>query len=70
MGTRGSGLLRSTNGGASWTTITPTGIGNDVCDLEISSTAVAARLHVTTGIFSTSGYRYTDIPVTASSGAG
>ena len=70
LGTRGSGLLRSTNGGASWTTITPTGIGNDVCDLEISSTAVAARLHVTTGIFSTSGYRYTDIPVTASSGAG
>ncbi|MBK8953176.1 MAG: hypothetical protein IPM85_13835 [Chitinophagaceae bacterium] len=64
LGTRSSGLLRSTDGGNSWTTITPSGIGNDVCDLEITSTAVAGRLHVTTGIFSTSGYRYTDNPET------
>lgn len=64
LGTRGTGLQRSTNGGISWTNITPSGIGTDICDLEISSTAVAGRLHVTTGIFSTSGYRYTDIPTT------
>lgn len=70
VGTRGQGLQRSTDGGSTWTNITPTGIGNDVCDLEISSTAAAGRLHVTTGIFSTSGYRYTDIPSTVTSAAG
>jgi hypothetical protein len=70
LGTRGSGLLRSSDGGTSWTNITPSGLNNDICDLEISSTAVAARLHVTTGIFSASGYRYTDIPATVTSGAG
>ena len=68
LGTRGTGLLRSTNGGTSWTNITPTGLNNDICDLEISSTAVAGRLHVTTGIFSASSYRYTDIPTTVTSG--
>ncbi len=70
LGTRTTGLQRSIDGGASWTNITPAGIGNDICDLEISSTAVAARLHVTTGIFSQSGYSYTDIPVTVTSGTG
>ena len=70
LGTRGNGLLRSTDGGATWTTITPTGIGTNVCDLEISSTSAAGRLHVATGIFSTSGYAYTDIPATVTSGAG
>jgi len=70
LGTRGAGLLRSTDGGTTWTTITPTGIGSDVCDLEISSTSAAGRLHVATGIFSTAGYRYTDIPSTVTSGAG
>jgi len=64
VGTRGSGLQRSTDGGTSWTNITPTGIGIDVCDLEYSSTG---RLHVTTGIFSTSGYRFTDNPATVTS---
>ena len=64
LGTRGSGLQRSTDGGSTWTNITPSGIGSDVCDLEISSTSAAGRLHVTTGIFSTSGYRFTDIPST------
>lgn len=70
VGTRGSGLQRSTDGGTTWTNITPTGIGVDVCDLEISTTGGPGRLHVTTGIFSTSGYRYTDIPSTVTSGAG
>ncbi|MBC7872444.1 MAG: hypothetical protein H7Y01_00535, partial [Ferruginibacter sp.] len=70
LGTRGNGLLRSIDGGSSWANITPAGIGNDICDLEISSTALPARLHVTTGIFSTSGYRYTDIPAAATTGAG
>jgi hypothetical protein len=69
-GFRGNGLQRSTDGGTTWTNITPSGIGGDVCDLEISTTAVAGRLHVTTGIFSTSGYRYTDNPSTATSGSG
>ncbi|MBL7732602.1 MAG: hypothetical protein JNM88_15605 [Chitinophagaceae bacterium] len=66
LGTRGSGLLRSTDGGATWTAITPTGIGADVCDLEISSTG---RMHVTTGIFSTAGYRFTDNPATVTTGS-
>lgn len=70
LGTRGSGLLRSIDGGSSWTNITPSGIGTNVCDLEISSTATAARLHVATGISSTSGYRYTDIPATATTASG
>ncbi len=70
VGTRGNGLQRSTDGGTTWTNITPAGIGSDVCDLELSSTAVTGRLHVTTGIFSTSGYRFTDIPATVTSGAG
>ena len=70
LGTRNTGLLRSTDGGSTWTTITPSGLSNDICDLEISSTSAAGRLHVTTGIFSASGYRYTDIPATVTSGSG
>ncbi len=67
LGTRGSGLLRSTkaSGGAVWTNITPTGMVSDICDLEISSKTVAGRLHVVGGIFSAQSYRYTDIPITA-----
>lgn len=61
LATRGNGLLRSTNGGTSWTAITPTGLGADVADLRISSTG---RMHITTGIFGTCNYRYTDIPST------
>ncbi len=67
LATNGNGLLRSTNGGTSWTTITPSGLSNRICDLEISSTAVAGRLHVVAGIFSTQNYRFTDIPITATS---
>jgi subtilisin-like proprotein convertase family protein len=70
LGTRGNGLLRSTNGGTSWTEITPAGLSNNICDLEITSTAVASRLHLVTGIFSTQAYRYTDIASTVSSAAG
>ncbi len=70
LGTRGNGLLRSGDGGTTWTTITPTGTGTNICDLEISSTAVLARLHVVMGIGSAQSYRYTDIPSTVTSGSG
>ena len=71
LATRGTGLLRSINGGTSWTNITPSTFPNsDICDLEISSTSAAGRLHVVCGIFSTQAYRYTDIPSTVSSGLG
>ncbi len=64
LATNGNGLQRSTNGGTSWTNITPSGMSNGICDLEISSTSAAGRLHVVGGIFSTQSYRYTDIPST------
>ena len=67
LSTRGSGIQRSLNGGTSWTNITPTGF-IDFCDMEISSTGVAGRLHVVAGIFNTQAYFYTDIPVTVASG--
>lgn len=70
LATRGNGLLRSVNGGSSWTSITPSGLVSDICDLEISSTAGPARLHMVSGIFSTQSYRYTDNPATVSSGSG
>ena len=68
LATRGSGIQRSVNGGTSWTNITPTGLVSDICDMEISSTAAAGRLHVVSGIFSTQAYRYTDIPATVAAG--
>lgn len=64
LGTQGSGLRRSIDGGTTWSNITPTGLPNDICDIEISSTG---RLHVVTGIFSTRGYRFTDTPGTVTS---
>lgn len=70
LGTRGNGLLRSTDGGTTWTDITPSGVGVNIGDLEISSTAAAGRLHMTTGIGSTQTYRYTDIPSTVTSASG
>ncbi len=66
--TGGGGLLRSTNGGTSWTDITPAGLSNRICDLEITSTTVSGRLHVVTGISSAMGYRFTDNPATVTSG--
>lgn len=66
LGTRNNGLVRSTNGGTSWTDITPTGLGNRICDLEISSTG---RMHVVAGISGTAQlYRYTDNPSTVTTG--
>ncbi|HLP35417.1 T9SS type A sorting domain-containing protein [Lacibacter sp.] len=66
----GQGLQRSTDGGTTWTNITPatTGNGNRITDLRISSTG---RMHVTMGAggstVSQSGYFYVDNPVTATS---
>lgn len=70
LGTRGYGLLRSTNGGTTWTTITPSVMAADICDMEISSTTAAGRLHVVSGIFSTQMYRFTDAPETVSPTSG
>jgi hypothetical protein len=71
LGTRSNGLLRSTNGGSSWVNITPAGMVSDICDMEISSTAVSGRLHVVAGIFSTQSYKYSNVtPETLTSGAG
>ncbi|MCB0741652.1 MAG: lamin tail domain-containing protein, partial [Chitinophagaceae bacterium] len=67
LGTVGNGLLRSIDGGTTWTNITPSGLNNRIADIEISSTG---RLHITTGVFSTNAYRYTDIPATVTSGSG
>ncbi|MEO6406018.1 MAG: T9SS type A sorting domain-containing protein [Ferruginibacter sp.] len=68
----GPGIFRSTkaSGGAVWTDITPTGLTNRVCDMEITSTGALSRLHVVFGIFSTQTYRYTDNPGTVTPGAG
>ena len=68
LATRGTGLLRSTaaSGGAAWTNITPSGLNANISDIEITSTAVSGRLHVVSGIYSTQGYRYTDIATTVS----
>ncbi len=70
--TQSSGLVRSTDGGANWTNITPSGLtsSNSHCtDIEVSSTG---RLHVSfgysTGAGGVSNYRYTDIPATVASG--
>ena len=70
LGTRGQGLQRSTDGGATWTGITPAGVGTSIADIEISTTGGPGRLHVTSGIFSASGYAYTDSPETATSSSG
>ncbi|TAD81627.1 MAG: T9SS C-terminal target domain-containing protein [Bacteroidetes bacterium] len=69
-----TGLYRSTNGGTSFTNITPTvsASGNICTDIEISSTG---RLHVSMGYTTssaggTTAYRYTDVPSTVTSGSG
>ncbi|MEJ8820138.1 T9SS type A sorting domain-containing protein [Lacibacter sp. H407] len=57
------GIQRSTNGGASWTSITPTGLTTRVTEMRISNTG---RMHIVCGYRNsgTSGYRYTDNPST------
>ena len=69
LGTYTAGLLRSINGGTSWTAITPSGSSARIADFEISSTG---RLHVTTGLGNSAIglYRYTDVPSTVTSGLG
>ena len=67
----GSGLQRSTDGGTTWTNITPTtaGVGTRIADIELSSTG---RMHVSKGYLSPAanqtGYFYTDSPATVTSG--
>lgn len=58
-----SGVYRSPDGGT-WTDITPTGLTR-FSDMEISNTG---RLHVSAGIFSTTAYRYTDVPAIVAPG--
>ncbi len=70
LATRGFGLRRSSNGGASWKNITPTGLTTtspSFCtDIEFSSTG---KLHASFGYSSGSvNYRYTSTPSTVSSG--
>jgi trimeric autotransporter adhesin len=60
LGTR-NGFQRSTDGGSTWVNITPTGLNVRIADFEISSTG---RLHLSCGLFSTTGYAFTDVPST------
>ena len=63
------GLQRSTNGGASWTNITPTGVSTYLVDMNLSSTG---RLHIAFGYYGSwapsAGYRYTSSPSTVTAG--
>lgn len=65
-GAGSSGLFRSTNGGTTFTNISPNGIDSRISDFVISSTG---RFHVCTGYYNsaTPGYRYTDNPSTVTS---
>ncbi|HEX4957251.1 MAG TPA: T9SS type A sorting domain-containing protein [Lacibacter sp.] len=64
VGTNGNsqGLQRSTDGGASWTNITPANPANStrITDIKVSNTG---RLHVTMSGTSAAGSYYTDNPV-------
>ncbi|RYE20257.1 MAG: T9SS type A sorting domain-containing protein [Sphingobacteriales bacterium] len=63
---RSSGVSRSTNGGASWTTISPA--SGSAADIELSSTG---RMHVAMGYFTSAGnatHYYTDNPATVAAG--
>ncbi|HYO21708.1 MAG TPA: sialidase family protein, partial [Flavisolibacter sp.] len=59
----GLGILRSTNGGTNWVSITPSGLTSYVTEMKLSSTG---RLHIVCGYrtVGVSGYRYTDNPST------
>ncbi|HMC99562.1 MAG TPA: sialidase family protein, partial [Ferruginibacter sp.] len=59
---RSFGVRRSSDGGGTWTNITPaTAQSSDICDMELSNTG---RLHIVTGIFSTQSYFYANSPST------
>ena len=63
-----AGLVRSKDGGATWTNITPSGMtANSICtDVEISSTG---RMHAAFGYVATIvNHRYTDNPANVTSG--
>jgi hypothetical protein len=68
VGTNGNnqGLQRSTNGGTSWTNITPTNPGNSnsITDIKVSSTG---RLHVTMSGTNGAGSYFTDNGATVTS---
>ena len=65
VGTNGNnqGLQRSTNGGTSWTNITPTNPANSnrITEIKVSSTG---RMHVTLSGTTAAGSYYTDNPAT------
>lgn len=63
---RSGGLVRSTNGGTSWTNINPTG-ASSCTDIELSSTGT---LHASFGYGSSVAYRYTTTPATATNVSG
>ena len=56
-----NGVFRSIDGGTNWVNIAPTGLSARFSDMELSATG---RLHVSSGIFSTCAYRFTDNPAT------
>jgi trimeric autotransporter adhesin len=59
-----NGVLRSIDGGANWVNITPAGLTTYATEMRLSSTG---RLHLVCGYGfagGTSGYRFTDAPVT------
>lgn len=69
--TYGSGLRRSLDGGKTWAIITPTGVGTNCCDIEISKNG---KLHASfgdngSGTSSTLYYRYTANPATVAAGS-
>ncbi|MBC7508214.1 MAG: hypothetical protein H7320_05605, partial [Ferruginibacter sp.] len=59
-----NGLLRSSDGGNSWTNITPAYGSSNVLEMNLSSTGT---LHVIFGFGGNSGYRYTASPATVNS---
>lgn len=71
LASHGNGLRRSIDGGTTWTNITPSGLtadGSSVTDIELSSTG---RLHASFGYLTARvQHAFTDIPATASPGAG
>lgn len=71
MGSNLIGIQRSTDGGNTWTNITPTGLNRAVTEMELSSTG---RMHIVCGYrngffdANPSGYRFTDNPSTITAG--